>query len=305
MKRRAVWIVGMLVCVGLCACREMGGEQAALKEPPALKLACQEETIAPALGSYLWNYEKTGGQWETVTADSVSPFDSTAQMLLPRLEGWGTVSLQSPEGREPDQVLVQAWPDSSGRAWHGEAQEVPWEEGGFELLEGSRLYTVLCTWTSREAWNGQAYYYFLGEGISPEPETRQVDDGTVVEHPPVLEVSTGERETTAAMGSFEWTCEAEESGTVTGGSGDFRDPLADKDVLPRLEGSGTVSLSWDSPTPDTLSVTAVSSEEEREVPVEGTAFSLLEGEWVYQVTAEWTSRSRWGGSVQYAFLGVS
>lgn len=107
------------------------------------------------------------------------------------------------------------------------------------------------------------------------------------------------------MGSFEWTCEAEESGTVTGGSGDFRDPLADKDVLPRLEGSGTVSLSWDSPTPDTLSVTAVSSEEEREVPVEGTTFSLLEGEWAYQVTAEWTSRSRWGGSVQYAFLGVS
>ena len=215
------------------------------------------------------------------------------------------MSLQSPEGREPDQVLVQAWPDSSGRAWHGEAQEVPWEEGGFELLEGSRLYTVLCTWTSREAWNGQAYYYFLGEGISPEPEISQVDDGTVVEHPPVLEVSTGERETTAAMGSFEWTCEAEESGTVTGGSGDFRDPLADKDVLPRLEGSGTVSLSWDSPTPDTLSVTAVSSEEEREVPVEETAFALLEGEWVYQVTAEWTSRSRWGGSVQYAFLGVS
>lgn len=89
MKRRAVWIVGMLVCVGLCACREMGGEQAALKEPPALKLACQEETIAPALGSYLWNYEKTGGQWETVTADSVSPFDWTAQMLLPRFGGVG------------------------------------------------------------------------------------------------------------------------------------------------------------------------------------------------------------------------
>ena len=50
---------------------------------------------------------------------------------------------------------------------------------------------------------------------------------------------------------------------------------------------------------------AVSSEEEREMPVEETAFALLEGEWVYQVTAEWTSRSRWGGSVQYAFLGVS
>ena len=191
MKRWAVWIVGMLVCVGLCACREMGGEQAALKEPPALKLACQEETIAPALGSYLWNYEKTGGQWETVTADSVSPFDWTAQMLLPRLEGWGTVSLQSPEGREPDQVVVQVWPVSSRGTSYSEEQEVPWEEGGFELLEGSRLYTVLCTWASREAWNGQAYYYFLGEGISPEPEISRVDDGTVVEHPPVLEVSTG------------------------------------------------------------------------------------------------------------------
>ena len=171
-------------------------------------------------------------------------------------------------------------------------------------MEGSRLYTVLCTWTSREAWNGQAYYYFLGEGISPEPEISRVDDGTVVERPPVLEVSTGERETTAAMGSFEWTCEAEESGTVTGGSGDFRDPLADKDVLPRLEGSGTVSLSWDSPTPDTLSVTAVSSEEEREVPVEGATFALKEGGWVYEIHAAWDSSEDWGGEALYCFYGV-
>ena len=191
MKRRAVWIVGMLVCVGLCACREMGGEQAALKEPPALKLACQEETIAPALGSYLWNYEKTGGQWETVTADSVSPFDSTAQMLLPRLEGWGTVSLQSPEGREPDQVVVQVWPVSSRGTSYSEEQEVPWEEGGFELLEGFQtLHGALYLGQSGSV-ERTGLLLLSGRGNFPEPEISRVDDGTVVEHPPVLEVSTG------------------------------------------------------------------------------------------------------------------
>ena len=51
-------------------------------------------------------------------------------------------------------------------------------------------------------------------------------------------------------------------------------------------------------------MTALSQQEEREVPVEGNAFTLLEGKWVYRITGVWNSHNNWGGTGVYAFTGI-
>ena len=81
--------------------------------------------------------------------------------------------------------------------------------------------------------------------------------------------------------------------------------------ITRLEGSGTVTFSWDGPAPDSVTVQCWSDTEwgntraeSQEVPLEGDGFALKERGWVYEIHAAWDSSEDWGGEALYCFYGV-
>lgn len=318
MKRLRSLVLCLLVFLSLCACRDSGEapedssvktvgtgsssavEEPVLTQPPAFELDCDQGYIYLLRGTYTWQFEGENGEMEWVSADSPHPLEM--QEELPRLNGQGKASI--PRWIDlPDEVTVRAWPDTAWGDLSAESQEVPWEKDGITLLEGGWIYELHFTW-DRERYSGDAYYCFYG--VNTPEALAQEEDGTLWERPPELTVSVeGAEPVAAAKGpGGEWFYEFEESHINTGDHWDFSDPLEEQDSLPQLVGGGEVTLSWESPDPEYLTVTALSQQEEREVPVEGNAFTLLEGKWVYRITGVWNSHNNWGGTGVYAFTGI-
>lgn len=318
MKKQVAMLLALALCLGLlCGCGDDAGDgndaapaQGAnsdyppgyvVESPPVRDLKCENDYVVALLGTYTWQYEAENGESVGIASDSLHPLN--AQEFVPRLNGQGEVTFRTVNDL-PDEVSIQAWPDTAWGDTSAESVEVPWDGDSFEMKEGGWIYELHMTWNSQENWGGDAYYSFYGVN-TPEALALE-EDGTLFERSPALTVSLDGETVAAAKGpGGEWSYECEHSMVAAGGDWDYSDPLAEKDSLPQLVGAGEVSLSWESPAPDLLTVTALSPEEEREVPVEGDAFSLLEGEWVYQITAVWNSHNSWGGTGVYAFCGVN
>ena len=279
----------------------------AFAEPPSMDAACELGYVYMLPCGYEWTCRSESGEEVSTIADSAHPLELQGEM--PRLNGAGKAWLRT--AREfpdlaPDQAAVRAWPDTAWGDASAEGKEVPWEEDGFQLLEGGWVYELTLTWTSPKDWGGTARYCFWGVN-TPEALALE-EDGTMVEDPPAMEVSCGEETFTAARGGGgDWSSDFLDSMVVTGGGHDYIDPIKERDNLPFFSGEpgDRVSLSWECPQPDQLTVTALSpGGESREVPWEDYGFSLEEGEWIYTVSARWVSHNKWGGEVNYAFVAT-
>lgn len=317
------WMALLLVlslCLGLlCGCGDAEGDENELasaaganpnyppgyvvESPPVRDLTCGNDYVVALLGTYTWQYEAENGETVGITSDSLHPLD--AQEFVPRLNGQGEVTFRTVNDL-PDEVSIRAWPDTAWGDTSAESVEVPWDGDSFAMLEGGWIYELHMTWNSQETWGGDAYYSFYG--VNTPQALALEEDGTLVKDPPAMTVACGEETFTAARGSGgEWSSEFSESMVATGGGHDYRDPVKERDNLPFLAGEpgAQVTLAWECPDPDSLTVTALSpAGESREVPSQDGSFLLEEGEWVYTVTAQWTSHNKWGGQMHYAFVGT-
>lgn len=129
--------------------------------------------------------------------------------------------------------------------------------------------------------------------------------------PPQLTVSCGEHSVIGIRGTYSWSYEEEGAEVGVGINADGAHPLDMEEDITRLEGSGTVTFSWDGPAPDSVTVQCWSDTEwgntraeSQEVPLEGDGFALKEGGWVYEIHAAWDSSEDWGGEALYCFYGA-
>ena len=119
--------------------------------------------------------------------------------------------------------------------------------------------------------------------------------------PPVLTVTCGGSSIEALKGGFSWCCGSEAI------IADSAHPLQCRDLMPSLGGSGTAQLSFDV-APDELSVRRWGADcwgepasESEDVPVTEFSIELAEGEYIYEVTAEWNLFDGFGGMASYSF----
>ena len=151
---------------------------------------------------------------------------------------------------------------------------------------------------------------------------------TVLEEPPALTVSAGERTVAARLGTYSWHSERARGGSL-GVTSDSIHPLAAKAWMTPLEVAGTETVSLDfAVAPDAVTVRAwdagllvqdvqktdetpadISPEDDAQavsLTVSGSAqdgwtLILLPQPAVYEISAEWTRNSDYGGEAFYSF----
>lgn len=298
-------LVSLLVCLGLClgmlcGCQGDQPKEGALTQPPELTLSTGRAQALLRSGSYGWEYPTKSGQRVAVVADSMHPLDAQLSPVLG--DGQATLLWEGPSA--PESVSVCCWPEEDLGNVSAESTEVPWEGEGFLLKEGGWIYEISAQWEEELGSGNASYCVYV---LSGEEAAAAWD--AIPEAPPALTVSCGEVQTEALVTGSIWgvlqedgTYQAEQSGEL------FPQAEAIWDQLPRLEGAGQVTLTWEGTEPYMPpSVTAQNAQgESREVSLEGNTFTLLEGEWMYGILAGWQSRSYgYQNGAEYVFLGVN
>ncbi len=139
----------------------------------------------------------------------------------------------------------------------------------------------------------EVYSVELTEPAAPEDEPLKA--------PPVLTVTCGESSIEALKGGFSWR-KGNEAVIA-----DSAHPLQCRELMPSLSGSGSALLEF-AVAPDEVSVRRWSADcwgkpesESEEVPVTELSLELAEGEYIYEVTAEWSRFDDFGGTASYSF----
>lgn len=301
MKKIIKTLLCLALCLGiLCGCQGDQPKEGALTQPPELTLSTGESQVSLRSGSYGWEYPTKNGQTVAVTADSMHPLDAG---LSPVLGGEEAV-LRWEGSLVPDSVSVCCWPEDDLGNSSAQSTEVPWDEEGFTLREGGWIYQISAQWEEELGSGNASYSVYILSGEEAAAIWESVPD-----QPPVLTVTCGEAQTEALMTGSVWDVLQEDGTYQTEQNGElFAQAEEVWDQLPRLEGGGEITLSWEGTDPYMdPQITAQNAQgESRDVPFEGGSFTLLEGEWMYQITAGWQSRS-YGhqNGAGYVFLGVN
>lgn len=163
---------------------------------------------------------------------------------------------------------------------------------------------------------------------SPSTETAEIQtvptENTVIqEYPPALTLIYNDEHYTALQGTSSWTYQiGEECFSLCA---DSIHPLQAKEYMPFFLTSGTkrVSLLWDLP-PDEIFALCYESSAWGTYDAPGTSIPVMtllicsdqeedplfslelkEGNYIYEVTANWNSSEFWGGSSKYSFYTLS
>ena len=164
----------------------------------------------------------------------------------------------------------------------------------------------------------------------PNKESETGSNDTVLKEPPVLTVICGKESVEALRGTTSWMYQNED-GTGSGIESDSMHPLQAKEYMTPLDliptpissiDPLTANLQWDT-TPDKVVVRCWGEEcwgrydaesEDILVDVMGIDFNsqlvtnyviqLKDGNYIYEVVAEWNSSETWGGTAYYSFYTV-
>lgn len=130
----------------------------------------------------------------------------------------------------------------------------------------------------------------------------------VLEKPPALTVVSGQAQTDALLGTYSWQ-RKNADGTILNIEADSVHPLDCKDLVSVLETTETTATlsfleepdsivnvqcwsdeHWSEPTADSESVT-----------VNGNTIELKSGGYIYEIKAQWNTKSGYGGTAYYSF----
>lgn len=145
-------------------------------------------------------------------------------------------------------------------------------------------------------------------------DTKQSDSDTVLKEPPTLTVTCGETSIKALLGGYSWVITGE-NGASTASIVDSAHPLQCRELMQSLMPEAhTVSLMFDD-EPDAVHVRCWSEElwsgydadnESEELTVSlddagGFRFDLKDGNYIYEVVAEWNDSRAYSGTANYSF----
>ena len=141
---------------------------------------------------------------------------------------------------------------------------------------------------------------------------RQEDAVIVLDSPPILDVISDNTLCTAILGTYSWE-RRNIDGTTTATEADSAHPLDCKDVLVQLDTTEETALLRFQKEPDAiLSVRCWSDEYWHDPAAEGEAVTfngdeieLKQGGYIYEVAAQWSTESGYGGGIaRYSFYLV-
>ena len=141
---------------------------------------------------------------------------------------------------------------------------------------------------------------------------RQEDAVIVLDSPPILDVISDNTLCTAILGTYSWE-RRNNDGTTTAIEADSAHPLDCKDVLVQLDTTEETALLRFQKEPDAiLSVRCWSDEYWHDPAAEGEAVTfngdeieLKQGGYIYEVAAQWSTESGYGGGIaRYSFYLV-
>ena len=141
---------------------------------------------------------------------------------------------------------------------------------------------------------------------------RQEDAVIVLDSPPILDVISDNTLCTAILGTYSWE-RRNNDGTTTATEADSAHPLDCKDVLVQLDTTEETALLRFQKEPDAiLSVRCWSDEYWHDPAAEGEAVTfngdeieLKQGGYIYEVAAQWSTESGYGGGIaRYSFYLV-
>ena len=166
--------------------------------------------------------------------------------------------------------------------------------------------------------------YYNSEGTNEKKkiyennsENAGKEELSIPEEPPKLFVSGGGLKTEALRGTYTWEYYTDK-GEFKGVASDSPHPLDSRDHIPAVklsqkenpEENGFITMGWEIP-PDYITVTAwevdwenFQNAESDEVFLEGATFYMKNGEYVYEIKAEWLSAETFRGTAYYSFYGV-
>lgn len=271
-----------------------------VEDPPVMEVACGEETLTAARGKegdwssdFMDSMVATGGGHDY--RDPVKERDS-----LPFFTGEPEAQVSfSWECPPPDYLTVTALSPE------GESREVPSRDDSFSLEEGEWIYTVNARWTSHNKWGGEVNYAFVAAAGD-----QSLKNFPYV--PPKLTVSceASGQEVVLSPGKHQWkallpdgTWKTEDAQTVH--------PLEMKEEILWVIGIERVDFAWEGDAPNRVTVQAWPSSAwgktdtpAQAVEADETGFTMLDGEWIYQIDGEWTGSEEWGGQAAYLFFGA-
>ncbi|MBQ3076184.1 MAG: hypothetical protein IJC26_08955, partial [Clostridia bacterium] len=151
---------------------------AALREPPAMVVVSNEQSIEGQRGTSEWTYRDEKGDSVAVASDGVHPL--TAKKTMPRIDILPSyLSYSDPldaylgfnaEGRDPivqvsaDKVTIFCWKEEEWGTGNTPGEEISLNEINgtlfFDLKDGNYVYEVTATWKKNEGYGGTASYTF-------------------------------------------------------------------------------------------------------------------------------------------------
>ena len=197
-------------------------------------------------------------------------------------------------------LLVEPVEDSAERA-SSDKIEVPLGDAEvYPDLKAGDLVLITHSGTIMESYPARLSEVYSVELMEPaEPEVEPL------KAPPELTVTCGESSIEALKGGFSWL-----QGSNYAVIADSAHPLQCFELMPYLSGSGSAQLEF-GVEPDELSVRRWGADcwgepasESEDVPVSDLSIELAEGEYIYEVTAEWSRFEDFGGTASYSFYTV-
>ncbi len=160
-----------------------------IKEPPALIVVSNEQSIEALKGTSSWIHEGNGGLSEAVMSDSSHPLvlkDSFPVLdLLPSYFSFGDplgASLQfNAKGIvpiceiPPDDIQIRCWEEKYWGKTDAKSEDISINQVNgnlfFQLKDGNYVYEVTATWSSYEKFNGTVRYSFYTNkaDMTPHP----------------------------------------------------------------------------------------------------------------------------------------
>ena len=151
---------------------------AALREPPAMVVVSNEQSIEGQMGTFEWTYREESGEVVAVCADGTHPLN--AKKTMPRIDILPSyLSYSDPldaylgfnaEGRDPivqvsaDKVTIFCWKEEEWGTGNTPGEEISLNEINgtlfFDLKDGNYVYEVTATWKKNEGYGGTASYTF-------------------------------------------------------------------------------------------------------------------------------------------------
>lgn len=169
-------------------------------------------------------------------------------------------------------------------------------------------------------WMAIALALVIGLAWAGCANTAEDTDTAVLKEPPALMVVCGDQSVEALRGTTSWMYENED-GTSEGINSDSLHPLQAKEFMTLLELPADASadqleasLQWDV-APDQVSVHCweeacwdqIDAESE-EIPVNkdtnSSSITLKDGNYIYEIVAEWNGNEKYSGMASYSFYTV-